>query len=155
MNKTSAVSFVFRVSDVLILDNVLKIIFYHILCPFGIFYGHLVYFMAIWSFFAVVWSIFPRFQMLCQVKSGSQNRKITWRQFRRGQWRDHRFRQERAVAIRVVVAAVIEVALVVAAAAVVVVVDSRRTLPAARDARNGRRCPCQKNGAKISETNQA
>jgi hypothetical protein len=32
---------------------------YYILCPFGLFYGHLVYFMAIWYIFTVLlcWSI--------------------------------------------------------------------------------------------------
>jgi hypothetical protein len=50
----------------------------------GIFYGHLVYFMAIWSIlllleifyahlvhFVVIWYIFPRFGILYQEKSGN------------------------------------------------------------------------------------
>jgi hypothetical protein len=38
-----------------------------ILCPFNIFYGHLLY-------LGVLWYIFPRFGILYQVKSGSPAR---------------------------------------------------------------------------------
>jgi hypothetical protein len=57
---------------------------WYILWPFGIFYGHLVYFMAIWYilwpfgifyghlvYFLVIWYIFSRFGMLYQEKSGN------------------------------------------------------------------------------------
>jgi hypothetical protein len=43
-----------------------------ILRPFGLFYGHLIYFVAIWNIYVhmVIWYIFPRFGMLHQEKSG-------------------------------------------------------------------------------------
>jgi hypothetical protein len=53
---------------------------WYILWPFGIFYGHLVYFMAIWYILwsfgifyghLVIWYIFPPFGILCQEKSGN------------------------------------------------------------------------------------
>jgi hypothetical protein len=50
---------------------------WNILWPFGIFYGHLEYFMAIWNIlwpfgnFVVILDIFPRFGILCQEKSGN------------------------------------------------------------------------------------
>jgi hypothetical protein len=63
---------------------------WYILWPFGIFYGHLVYFMAIWYIlwpfgifngdlvhiwllgkFVVIWYISPRFGILHQEKSGN------------------------------------------------------------------------------------
>jgi hypothetical protein len=38
--------------------------------PFGLFYGYLVYFVAIWYMhFMAIWCIFPRFGMLYQEKS--------------------------------------------------------------------------------------
>jgi hypothetical protein len=53
-----------------------------ILWLFGVFYGYLVYFMAIWCIlwlfgmfyghFMVIWYIFPRFGILCPEKSGSR-----------------------------------------------------------------------------------
>jgi hypothetical protein len=42
----------------------------NVLLSFEIYYGHLVYFMAICNL-GVIWYIFPRFYLLCQVKSGS------------------------------------------------------------------------------------
>jgi hypothetical protein len=44
---------------------------WYILWPVGIFYGHLVYFMAILVYFLVIWHIFSRFGMLHQEKSGN------------------------------------------------------------------------------------
>jgi hypothetical protein len=39
---------------------------------FGILYGHLAYFAAIWyTYVIVIWYIFPRFGMLYQEKSGN------------------------------------------------------------------------------------
>jgi hypothetical protein len=38
------------------------------LCPFGIYYVYLVYFMVIWCFVVILY-IFPRFGILCQEKS--------------------------------------------------------------------------------------
>jgi hypothetical protein len=40
----------------------------------SIFYGHLVYFTAIWNYFIVIWYIFSRFAMLHQEKSGKPDR---------------------------------------------------------------------------------
>jgi hypothetical protein len=36
--------------------------------PFGLFYGHLVYFMTIWH---ILWYVFSRFGMLYQEQSGN------------------------------------------------------------------------------------
>jgi hypothetical protein len=44
---------------------------WNILRPFGIFYGHLVYFVSIWYIFVVILVYFSRFGMLCKEKSGN------------------------------------------------------------------------------------
>jgi hypothetical protein len=55
--------------------------FWYILWPCGLFYGHLVYFMAIlahfvaiWDIFMIMWYIFSLFGMLYQEKSGNPGR---------------------------------------------------------------------------------
>jgi hypothetical protein len=56
-------------------------VIWNILQSFGVFYGHVVYFMAIWYILwpfgnaVVIWYIFPRFGMLCQEKSGNPSGK--------------------------------------------------------------------------------
>jgi hypothetical protein len=51
-----------------------------ILCPFGVFYGYLIYFSHLRTFGTffgqlvycmVIWYIFPRFGILCREKSGN------------------------------------------------------------------------------------
>jgi hypothetical protein len=55
---------------------------WNILLPFGIFYGHLVYFTAIWYILwpfgtlLAVWYIFPRFGILNKEKSGNPEAQI-------------------------------------------------------------------------------
>jgi hypothetical protein len=44
---------------------------WYILWPFGLFYGHLVYFMAIWYILWLFGIFFPRFGMLHREKSGN------------------------------------------------------------------------------------
>jgi hypothetical protein len=63
----------------------------HILWSFDLFYGHLVYFMVIWSilwsfglfyghlvYFMVIWSIFSRFGKLYQENSGNSGLCCTY-----------------------------------------------------------------------------
>jgi hypothetical protein len=51
--------------------------------PFGLFYDHLVYFVAILDILhMVIWYIFPRFGMLCKEKSGNPGAKEQMRLFR-------------------------------------------------------------------------
>jgi hypothetical protein len=58
----------------------------------SLFYGHLVYFMAIWCilwpsgifcghlvYFVIIWCIFPRFGMFCKNKSGNPAARADWR----------------------------------------------------------------------------
>jgi hypothetical protein len=44
---------------------------WYIFCPFGIFCGNFLYFVAIWYIFIVIWYIFSRFGMLFKEKSGN------------------------------------------------------------------------------------
>jgi hypothetical protein len=49
---------------------------WYILCPFGLFYCHLVYFAAIWYSLWYFGIYFPRFGMLHQEKSGNPGEKF-------------------------------------------------------------------------------